>query len=200
MVERPAPLHSATPYPPIVAYPLSAGLLPEGRQYTPIVPTPTPTSTEGTGYLLPTTTAYSNSNSSYPPTAAVAPITRTHSRSTHRLSAHLLQEAGQEQDLGHLSIDRDLPPRRELAARADRRADDLRSWTSAIIPERKCTTSDRAPLAGSFTGDQAQGAGARPPRSPLHSISSEAAAAAWRHPEGGVQLPPELERWEGCRA
>ena len=173
--DRPTPLHSATPYPPIIAYPLSAGLLPEGRQYSTMV-TP-PTSTEGTGYPLPTTIPYSsNSNSNnnnYPPTV---PTRNHHSRSTHRLSAHLQQE--QEG-----STDRDLPLPRELGTRADHRAGDLPSWTSVTIPERKGTIFDHAPQVGSFNGDRALAVGDHHPRPHSHSTSSE--EAAWHHHPAG---------------
>ena len=174
--ERPTPLHSATPYPPIIAYPLSAGLLPEGRQYSTMA---TPhTSTEGTGYPLPTTIPYSSNNNcnsnNYPPT--VPSTTNHHFRSTHRLSTHPLQEQ-------EVSTDRDLPPPRELGTRADHRAGDLPSWTSVIIPERKGTIFDHAPLAGSFSGDQALAVGDRHPRPHSHSVSEE--AAAWHHHPAG---------------
>ena len=172
--ERPTPLHSATPYPPIIAYPLSAGLLPEGRQYSTMAPAHAPpTSTEGTGYPLPTTNPYSNNNSNnnkYPPMVS----TRNHHfYSTHRLSPHLLQE--QEG-----STDRDLPLPKGLGMRADHRAGDLPSWSSVTIPERKGSTFDHAPLGGSFSGDQV---GDRHPRPPSHSASSEAGVGgvAWHH-------------------
>lgn len=191
--ERPTPLRSATPYPPIIAQPLSAGLLPEGRQFTPMAPTHTPMHTEGTDYPLPTTIPYSNSHN-YPPTGAAAATTRNHHfRSTHHLSAQPLQEAGLEEL--ERSTDRDLLPPREPGTTADRRADDLRSWTSVIIPERKGTIFGHAPLAGSFSGDQA--VGARHPRPPLHSASSEGPAAGWhrREREG---LAPDLPRAPGA--
>ncbi len=178
--ERPTPLHSATTYPPIIAYPLSAGLLPEGRQYSTMA-TP-PTSTEGTGYPLPTTIPYSSNNNSnsnnYPPTAS--PIMNRHFRSTHRLSTHPLLER-------EVTTDRDLPLPRELGTRADHRAGDLPSWTSVIIPERKGTIFDHAPLAGSFSGDQALAVGDRHPRPHSHSTSSEAVVgeAAWHHHPAG---------------
>jgi len=177
--ERPTPLHSATPYPPIIAYPLSAGLLPEGRQYSTMVPTPTPpTSTEGTGYPFPTTiysNNSSNSHNNYPPTPS-ARNQNHHLCSTHHLSAHPPQEQEQEQER---STDHDLPLPREPGARADHRADDLPSWTSVITPERKCTISDHAPLVGSFNGDQALAVGVHHPRPHSHSTSSE--EAAWHH-------------------
>jgi hypothetical protein len=177
--ERPTPLHSATPYPPIIAYPLSAGLLPEGRQYSTMVQTHTPpTSTEGTGYPLPTTTPYSSNNINCPPMVS----TRNHHfPSTHRLSPHLPQEQ-------EASTDRDLPLLREPGTRADRRAGDLPSWTSAIIPERKGTIFDHAPLAGSFSGDLALAVGDRHPHPHSHSASSEEAVVegvAWRHHMAG---------------
>ena len=193
--ERPAPLHSATPYLPIIAYPLSAGLLPEGRQYTPMVPTATPMSTEGTGYLLPSTIPYSNNTSNYPQMGAAAPARNPHFRSTHHLSAHPLQE----QRLEEGSTDHGLLPRREPEARAGHRADGLRSWTSVITPEMKGTISDHGPLAGSFSGAQAQAqAGARHPRPPLHSASSEAVGeAGWHHHPAREGLVPDLPRAPG---
>ena len=166
--ERPTPLHSATPYPPIIAYPLSAGLLPEGRQYSTMAPAHTPpTSTEGTGY--PTTNPYSNNNNCPP----MVSTRNHHFCSTRRLSPHPLQE--QEG-----STDRDLPLPKGLGMRADHRAGDLPSWTSVTIPERKGSIFDHAPLGGSFSGDQV---GDRHPRPPLHSASSEAGVGgvAWHH-------------------
>lgn len=152
-----------------------------------MVPSPTPTPTEGTGSLLPSTIRYSNNTSNYPRTGAAAPTTNPHFRSTHHLSAHPLQE----QDLEEGSTDRGLLPRREPGARADRRADDLGSWTSVITPEMKGSISGHGPLAGSFSGDQAQ-AGARRPHPPLHSAS--VGEAGWHHHPEGEGLVPDLPR------
>ena len=183
--ERPTPLHSATPY-PIIAYPLSAGLLPEGRQYSTMVQTHTPpTSTEGTGYPPPTTIPYSSSsnNNNCPPMVSA---TNHHLCSTHPLSPHPPQ-------VQETSTDRDLPLLREPGTRADHRAGDLPSWTSATIPERKRTIFDHAPLAGSFSGDQALAVGGdRHPRQHSHSASSE--EAAWhRHLAGSAPDQPRAQ-------
>ena len=137
-----------------------------------------PTSTEGTGYPHPTTIPYSSNSSNYPPTV---PTRNHHSRSTHRLSAHQLQE---QED----TTDRDLPLPRELGTRADHRAGDLPSWTSVTIPERKGTIFDHGPQVGSFNGDRALGVGDHHPRPHSHSASSEEAVVvggAWHHHPAG---------------
>jgi hypothetical protein len=152
-----------------------------------MVPTPSPMPTEGIpDYPFPTTIPYTSSN--YPPTAAAAASMKNHRfRSTHHPLAHQAEE-------GQISTDRDLLPPREPGARADRRAGDLRSWTSVITPERKHTTSDRAPLEGSFNADRSQEAEAgRHPRPHSHSVSSEA-GEGWRHHRPLEGLAPDLPR------
>jgi hypothetical protein len=147
---------------------------------TPTLPTST---TEGTGYPFPTTIPYSSSNSNnIPPTASTM---NHHFITNHRLSAHPLQEQ-------QGSTDRDLPLPREPGARADHRADDLPSWSSVITPGRKRTISDRAPLAGSFSGDQGLAVGDHHSRPHSHSAASEEAVAAWHHRPAGSA--PDLPR------